>query len=86
LRFKFYPLVTGTDVPFDFALPSTSSVSKASVEEIREWVLAASMDQSIDTTKGQYDANLKDPATGKMRTACIVTVSPLVILSFLERS
>jgi hypothetical protein len=51
-----------------------SSVSKASVEEIREWVLAASMDQKIDTSKGHYDANLRDPATGKPRAACIVTV------------
>ena len=68
-------MAAGTDVPFDFALPSVSSVAKAAVEEIREWVLAASMDQSIDTTKGQYDANLKDPATGKMRSACIVSVS-----------
>lgn len=66
--------VSGTDVPFDFALPSVSSVSKSSVEEIREWVLAASMDQKIDTTKGHYDANLRDPATGKARAACIVTV------------
>jgi hypothetical protein len=61
-------------VPFDFALPGVSSVSKSSVEEIREWVLAASMDQRIDTSKGQYDANLRDSATGKMRAACIVTV------------
>ncbi len=67
--------VAGTDVPFDFALPSVSSVAKSSVEEIREWVLAASMDQKIDTTKGHYDANLRDPATGKTRAACIVTVS-----------
>jgi len=68
----------GTDVPFDFALPSVSSVPKASVEEIREWVLAASMDQRIDTTKGHYDANLRDSTTGKMRGACIVTGYPLV--------
>ena len=67
-------MAAGTDVPFDFALPSVSSVAKAAVEEIREWVLAASMDQSIDTTKGQYDANLKDPATGKMRSACILSL------------
>jgi hypothetical protein len=57
-----------------------SSVPKSSVEEIREWVLAASMDQRIDTTKGHYDANLKDPATGKMRGACIVTVGTLANL------
>ncbi len=61
-------------MPFDFALPSVSSVSKAAVEEIREWVLAASMDQRIDTSQGHYDANLRDAATGKMRAACIVTV------------
>ncbi len=67
-------------MPFDFALPSVSSVPKASVEEIREWVLAASMDQRIDTTKGHYDANLRDSTTGKMRGACIVTVRALANL------
>lgn len=73
-------------MPFDFALPGVSSVSKASVEEIREWVLAASMDQSIDTSKGQYDANLRDASTGKIRAACIVTVRVFARACYRARS
>ena len=48
-------------MPFDFALPGVSSVSKASVEEIREWWNMS--DQEREKVMGALDQRLLDNTT-----------------------
>jgi len=38
----------GSDIPYDFAMPTESSVGDQEREDVRNWVLAASIDQSHD--------------------------------------
>eukprot|EP00736_Rhodelphis_marinus_P012459 Rmarinus@m.5702 len=77
----------GTDIPFDFPLPDSQFLSSDKREEIRDWVLTVSMDQSIDLSlpkrademsgDDMYEASLRGPS-GDEKTPCVVSGYPVV--------
>ncbi|XP_046738149.1 intraflagellar transport protein 172 homolog [Diprion similis] len=72
-----------TDFPVEVPLPTTLSLSAEQREEVREWVLAVSMDQRVEQglpvdQRGVYIGSLTNPAntTGVLQ-ACILTGYPI---------
>jgi intraflagellar transport protein 172 len=76
-----------TDVPKDFELPVEHFVKEATREEVRDWVLALSMDQAVDQTLSTrecggcggktYVAALRCHRCGSQSEACVVTGYPV---------
>lgn len=69
-----------TDIPYEIPLPEALSVPEALKEEAKEWVLAVSMDQSVEQVLPQderncYAASLLD-ADGQRSPPCVVTGWP----------
>jgi intraflagellar transport protein 172 len=87
-----------TDIPspYDLDLPETAHVTGAQVEEIRDWVLGWSMDQSVqqkmDTRQCDkcradiYNASLKCPKCGYAHEPCVVSGYPVLKRSRIECS
>jgi len=87
-----------TDIPspYDLDLPETAHVTGAQVEEIRDWVLGWSMDQSVqqkmdlrqcDKCRAEiYNANLKCPKCSYTHEPCVVTGYPVLKRSRVECS
>ena len=76
-----------TDVPVDFPMPSEHFVPEHTREEVRDWVLALSMDQDVDQTLSTrrcggcgsdvHVASLKCGRCGSACEACVVTGYPV---------
>ena len=71
-----------TDVPFEIPLPPRPNVDRAETERAKEWVLAVSMDQSVEQElprdeRGCYAASLLNP-DGSRAPPCVVTGYPVL--------
>ncbi|WAR22903.1 IF172-like protein [Mya arenaria] len=71
-----------TDIPFEIPLPEKPHLSSQQHEEIREWVLAVSMDQQIEQVlpqdaRGCYEASLTTP-DGVRSQPCVITGYPVL--------
>uniref|UniRef100_A0A1X7UFZ4 Uncharacterized protein n=1 Tax=Amphimedon queenslandica TaxID=400682 RepID=A0A1X7UFZ4_AMPQE len=68
-----------TDIPFEVPLPEQPFMTEDKQEEIKEWVLALSMDRQVEQTlplddeRQTYVASLTSPHTGVTSLPCIVT-------------
>ncbi|GAB6029104.1 hypothetical protein CHUAL_004885 [Chamberlinius hualienensis] len=72
-----------TDIPFDVPLPDQLHVEPADHEEVREWVLAISMDQRIEQSlpvdeRGTFEASLSVGEDGEKAPACIISGYPVL--------
>jgi intraflagellar transport protein 172 len=75
-----------TDIPFEIPLPKDQFLDESKREEVREYVLAISMDQKAEQTldqdsRGTYVASLVDAKTRKKSSPCIVTGYPVLATS-----
>ncbi|XP_037068847.1 intraflagellar transport protein 172 homolog [Pollicipes pollicipes] len=71
-----------TDVPFEIPLPPKANVEQGDTESAKEWVLAVSMDQSVEQElpqdeRGCYAASLLNP-DGSKSPPCVVTGYPVL--------
>ncbi|XP_063296825.1 intraflagellar transport protein 172 homolog [Pelobates fuscus] len=72
-----------TDIPFEIPLPDKQHVPVEKREEVREWVLAVSMDQRVDQVlpkdeRGTYEAALIDVSSGVRSLPCLITGYPVL--------
>ncbi|CAH2245239.1 intraflagellar transport 172 homolog [Pelobates cultripes] len=72
-----------TDIPFEIPLPDKQHVPVEKREEVREWVLAVSMDQRVDQVlpkdeRGTYEASLIDVSSGVRSLPCLITGYPVL--------
>ncbi|XP_078506239.1 intraflagellar transport protein 172 homolog [Lissotriton helveticus] len=72
-----------TDIPFEVPLPAKQHVSVDKREEVREWVLAVSMDQRVDQVlprdeRDTYEASLVAVNTGIRSLPCLITGYPVL--------
>ncbi|XP_069461553.1 intraflagellar transport protein 172 homolog isoform X2 [Ambystoma mexicanum] len=72
-----------TDIPFEVPLPAKQHVSMDKREEVREWVLAVSMDQRVDQVlprdeRDTYEASLIAASTGIRSLPCLITGYPVL--------
>ncbi|XP_019854623.1 PREDICTED: intraflagellar transport protein 172 homolog isoform X2 [Amphimedon queenslandica] len=73
-----------TDIPFEVPLPEQPFMTEDKREEIKEWVLALSMDRQVEQTlplddeRQTYVASLTSPHTGVTSLPCIVTGYPVL--------
>ncbi|XP_030200601.1 intraflagellar transport protein 172 homolog [Gadus morhua] len=72
-----------TDIPFEVPVPSKLHVSEAQREEIRDWVLAVSMDQRVEQVlprdeRDTYEASLLATSTGIRSLPCVITGYPVL--------
>lgn len=67
-----------TDIPLEVSLPEKPGISEDKREEVKEWVLAVSMDQKVEQVlpqdeRGTYVASLNSPHTGVTSLPCVVS-------------
>lgn len=72
-----------TDIPFEFPLPEKLYLSESQHEEIKEWVLAVSMDQRVEQVlpkdeRDTYEASLVAENTGIRSLPCVITGYPVL--------
>ncbi|XP_068135903.1 intraflagellar transport protein 172 homolog [Hyperolius riggenbachi] len=72
-----------TDIPFEVPLPAKQHISVEKREEVREWVLAISMDQRVDQVlpldeRGTYEASLVAANSGIHSLPCLITGYPVL--------
>ncbi|ESP05446.1 hypothetical protein LOTGIDRAFT_228027 [Lottia gigantea] len=72
-----------TDIPFEIPLPEKPFLSTQQHEEIKEWVLAVSMDQRVaqilpKDERNTYEASLVASDTGIRSLPCIITGYPVL--------
>uniref|UniRef100_A0A3P8XGI6 IF140/IFT172/WDR19 TPR domain-containing protein n=1 Tax=Esox lucius TaxID=8010 RepID=A0A3P8XGI6_ESOLU len=72
-----------TDIPFEVPVPAKLHVTEAQREEIRDWVLAVSMDQRVEQVlpkdeRDTYEASLLAANTGIRSLPCVITGYPVL--------
>ncbi|XP_078486595.1 intraflagellar transport protein 172 homolog [Ciona intestinalis] len=72
-----------TDIPFEVPLPDKQHLNEAEREEVREWVLAVSMDNKVEQElpldeRDTFEGNLLAHNTGLRAVPCIVTGYPVL--------
>jgi intraflagellar transport protein 172 len=72
-----------TDIPFEIPLPETPNIGPREHEEVKDWVLAVSMDQKAvrelpHDERGTYEASLVAANTGAKSLPCVVTGYPVL--------
>ncbi|OWF38575.1 intraflagellar transport protein 172 homolog [Mizuhopecten yessoensis] len=72
-----------TDIPFEIPLPEKAHLTSQQHEDIREWVLAVSMDQKVEQVlprdeRNVYEASLMAPETGIRSLPCVITGYPVL--------
>ncbi|KAF7235879.1 hypothetical protein EYD10_17309 [Varanus komodoensis] len=72
-----------TDIPFEVPLPAKPHVSEEQREEIRDWLLAVSMDQRLEQVlprdeRDTYEASLVAANTGVRALPCLITGYPVL--------
>eukprot|EP00052_Salpingoeca_macrocollata_P025012 m.226452 g.226452 ORF g.226452 m.226452 type:complete len:1747 (+) comp22359_c0_seq2:150-5390(+) len=73
----------GTDIPFEVPLPETPSVPEAKHDEIKEWVLAVSLDQRVEPVlekdeRGVFAGSLWCELNNKRAEPCVVSGYPVI--------
>ncbi|CAC5423828.1 IFT172 [Mytilus coruscus] len=72
-----------TDIPFEIPLPEKAHLTSQQHEEVKEWVLAVSMDQKVEQIlprdeRNCYEASLAAPDTGIKSLPCVITGYPVL--------
>ena len=77
----------GPDIPYDFPIPTSHSLSEEAREEAREWVLSVSMEADMEQSLGTrtcghcgtdtYEGGLKCHSCGNSTDSCILTGAPI---------
>ena len=72
-----------TDIPYEIQLPEAAYLERGQHEEVKEWVLAVSMDQRVEQQlpldqRMTYEASLVAAGSGERSPACIVTGYPVL--------
>ncbi|KAI8482238.1 hypothetical protein Bbelb_400200 [Branchiostoma belcheri] len=72
-----------TDIPFEISLPEKQHLPDDKREEVKEWVLAVSMDQRVEQIlpmdeRDTYEASLVAINTGIRSLPCVVTGYPVL--------
>ncbi|KAK3767076.1 hypothetical protein RRG08_017951 [Elysia crispata] len=72
-----------TDIPFEIPLPEKAFLTSSQHEEVKEWVLAVSMDRKVEQVlpkdeRGTYEASLVAMDTGIRSLPCVVTGYPVL--------
>ncbi|KAH9371348.1 hypothetical protein HPB48_007917 [Haemaphysalis longicornis] len=67
-----------TDIPFEIPLPEKMFLDEAQHEEVKEWVLAVSMNQGVEQAlptdeQGFYEASLEGPKGTMRAEPCLIT-------------
>nr|CAB3255301.1 intraflagellar transport protein 172 homolog [Phallusia mammillata] len=72
-----------TDIPFEVPLPEKQFLHEAGREEVRDWVLAVSVDHKVEQVlpvdeRETFEGNLLAHNTGLSALACVVTGYPVL--------
>ena len=72
-----------TDIPFEVPLPESPHLSSQDHEEVKEWVLAVSMDQKVEQQlpldeRNTFEASLVAASTSTISPPCIITGYPVI--------
>lgn len=72
-----------TDIPFEIPLPERAFLTSQQHEDIKEWVLAVSMDQKVEQVlpkdeRGAYEASLVAADTGIRSLPCVISGYPVL--------
>ncbi|KAH7979194.1 hypothetical protein HPB49_008618 [Dermacentor silvarum] len=72
-----------TDIPFEIPLPEKMFLDEAQHEEVKEWVLAISMNQGVEQAlpadeQGFYEASLEGPKGTLRALPCLITGYPVL--------
>ena len=72
-----------TDIPFEIPLPEDPFLDQTQHEEVKEWVLAVSMDQKVEQQlpideRMTYEASLIASGSNTASQACVVTGYPVL--------
>ncbi|XP_067120573.1 intraflagellar transport protein 172 homolog [Centruroides vittatus] len=72
-----------TDIPFEIPLPENMYLNESEHEEVKEWVLAISMDQRVEQVlpldeRMTYEASLIAANTGNASPPCVITGYPVL--------
>ncbi|KAK0069568.1 intraflagellar transport protein 172 isoform X1 [Biomphalaria pfeifferi] len=72
-----------TDIPFEIPIPEKPFLTGGQHEEVKEWVLAVSMDRQVEQIlpkdeRGTYEASLVAMETGIRALPCVVTGYPVL--------
>ncbi|XP_029847708.3 intraflagellar transport protein 172 homolog [Ixodes scapularis] len=72
-----------TDIPSEIPLPEKMFLSESEHEEVKEWVLAISMNQQVEQTlpvdeQGYYEASLEGPRGFVRAQPCLITGYPVL--------
>ncbi|KAK3595246.1 hypothetical protein CHS0354_010853 [Potamilus streckersoni] len=72
-----------TDIPFEIPLPEKLHLTSQQHEELKEWVLAVSMDQKVEQVlpkdeRNSYEASLIATDTGVRSLPCVITGYPVL--------
>eukprot|EP00111_Clytia_hemisphaerica_P000435 TCONS_00001218-protein len=75
--------IMDTDIPLEVPLPETQYLNEEQREEVKEWVLAVSMDQRVEQTlsfdeRNVYEASLTSPESDVVCLPCVVTGYPVL--------
>ena len=74
---------TETDIPLEVPLPERPHLPQGRHEEVKEWVLAVSMDQKVEQKlpideRMSYEASLIAAKTGTTSQPCVITGYPVL--------
>ena len=72
-----------TDIPFEVPLPAQPHLSDAEHEEVKEWVLAVSMDQKVEQElptdeRNTFEGSLTSASTGSRSLPCVISGYPVI--------
>ncbi|XP_065670042.1 intraflagellar transport protein 172 homolog isoform X3 [Hydra vulgaris] len=74
---------TDTDIPMEVSVPEAQFVAEDQREEVKEWVLAISMDQKVEQNlpmdnRNTFEASLITPKTGETALPCVISGYPVL--------
>ena len=73
----------GTDIPFEVPLSEVPHLKEADHEEVKEWVLAVSMDQKVEQVlpsddRGTFEGSLRSASSGSVSLPCVISGYPVI--------
>ena len=79
----------GTDIPFEVPLPEVPHLREADHEEVKEWVLAVSMDQKVEQVlpmddRDTFEGSLRAATTGQVSLPCVISGYPVISSNRIE--
>ena len=80
----------GTDIPFEVPLPESPHLRESEHEEVKEWVLAVSMDQKVEQVlpldeRKTFEGSLQGAtASGSVSLPCVISGYPVFTSNRIE--